>query len=80
MPSILVRIPESTWIPFGDIPIREGDRVTTQTVITTIDQNEALEAYIEVPLDRAPELRVGLPADTAAGRSTRRFTLVVDRP
>lgn len=45
----------------GDITIRPGDRITTATAITTIDVNEALEAYIEVPLDRAPELRVGLP-------------------
>lgn len=45
----------------GDIPIRQGDRVTTSTIITTLDANEALEAYIEVPLGRAPELRVGLP-------------------
>ena len=45
----------------GDIAIRPGDRVTPATMITTIDQNEALEAYIEVPLDRAPELRLGLP-------------------
>jgi RND family efflux transporter MFP subunit len=44
----------------GDIPIREGDRVTKSTVLTTIDANEALEAYIEVPIERAPELRVGL--------------------
>ena len=45
----------------GDIPIRQGDRVTTSTVITTIDENDSLEAYVEVPLDRAPELRLGLP-------------------
>ena len=45
----------------GDIPVRTGDRVTTSTVITTIDQNDALEAYIQVPLDRSPELRLGLP-------------------
>ena len=46
----------------GDIPIRVGDRVTTSTVITTIDEtSSALEAYIQVPLDRSPELRVGLP-------------------
>jgi RND family efflux transporter MFP subunit len=46
----------------GDIPIRVGDRVTTSTVITTIDENTAaLEAYIQVPLDRSPDLRVGLP-------------------
>ena len=47
----------------GDIAVRTGDRVTPQTVITTIDENEALEAYIEVPLDRAPDLRVGLPVE-----------------
>jgi RND family efflux transporter MFP subunit len=45
----------------GDLPIREGDRVTTSTMITTIDDRSALEAYIQIPLDRAPELRVGLP-------------------
>ena len=45
----------------GDIPIRQGDRVTTSTLITTIDENQALEAYIEVPLERAPGLRMGLP-------------------
>ena len=45
----------------GDIAIRQGDRVTPATVITTIDDNSALEAYVQVPLDRAPELRVGLP-------------------
>lgn len=45
----------------GDIPVRVGDRVTTTTVITTIDEHTALEAYIQVPLDRSPDLRVGLP-------------------
>ena len=44
----------------GDIPIREGDRVTTSTVITTIDDKAGLEAYIQVPIDQAPELRTGL--------------------
>jgi len=45
----------------GDIPVRTGDRVTQSTVITTIDENAALEAYIQVPLDRSPDLRLGLP-------------------
>jgi RND family efflux transporter MFP subunit len=45
----------------GDIPVRVGDRVTTATVITTLDEHTALEAYIQVPLDRSPDLRVGLP-------------------
>jgi RND family efflux transporter MFP subunit len=45
----------------GDIPVRTGDRVTTSTLITTIDDNSGLEAYIQVPLDRSPLLRLGLP-------------------
>jgi len=45
----------------GDIPVREGDRVTTSTMLTTIDDKAGLEAYIQVPVDRAPDLRVGLP-------------------
>jgi RND family efflux transporter MFP subunit len=45
----------------GDLPVRVGDRVTTSTVITTIDDKAALEAYIQVPLDRSPDLRLGLP-------------------
>ena len=30
-------------------------------MITTIDDNSALEVYIQVPLDRSPDLRLGLP-------------------
>lgn len=47
----------------GDISVREGDRVTTSTMITTIDDRGGLEAYIDVPVDRAPDLRRGLPAE-----------------
>lgn len=45
----------------GDIPVRVGDRVTTATVLTTVDQNAGLEAYIQVPLERATDVRPGLP-------------------
>ena len=45
----------------GDLPVRVGDRVTPSTIITTIDDSSGLEAYIQVPLDRSPDLRVGLP-------------------
>jgi len=44
----------------GEVVIRQGDRVTQSTVITTIDQPEGLEAYISVPLERAMDLRIGL--------------------
>jgi RND family efflux transporter MFP subunit len=45
----------------GDMIIRAGDRVTPTTVITTIDDTSSMEADIQVPLDRAVDLRVGLP-------------------
>lgn len=45
----------------GDLAVREGDRITTTTVITTVDDKAGLEAYIQVPVDRAADLRVGLP-------------------
>lgn len=45
----------------GDIPVRVGDRVTTTTVLTTIDQEAGLEAYIYVPVERASDLKTGLP-------------------
>jgi RND family efflux transporter MFP subunit len=44
----------------GDIAVREGDRITTSTLITTVDDKAGLEAYVQVPVDRAPELKVGL--------------------
>jgi RND family efflux transporter MFP subunit len=47
----------------GEIPVRQGDRVTPATEITTIDGGEGLEVYIDVPLERATGLRVGLPVE-----------------
>jgi RND family efflux transporter MFP subunit len=47
----------------GDIAVRQGDRVTTSTLITTIDAAEGLEAYINVPLERASALRSGLTVE-----------------
>jgi RND family efflux transporter MFP subunit len=45
----------------GDIQVVVGDRVTKGTVLTTIDENDVLEIYINVPVQQAPGLRVGLP-------------------
>src|SRR5208282_6447501 len=45
----------------GDIPVRVGDRVTVSTLLTTVDEPGALEAYLYVPASRAKELRLGLP-------------------
>src|SRR5229473_5795097 len=45
----------------GDIPVRTGDRVTVATMLTTVDEPGALEAYIYVPAERARNLKAGLP-------------------
>src|SRR5437016_2967738 len=45
----------------GDIPVRVGDRVTVSTLLTTVDEPGALEAYIYVPAERAKNLKLGLP-------------------
>jgi RND family efflux transporter MFP subunit len=67
----------------GDIPVRTGDRVTSSTVITTIDEKAGLEAYIQVPLDRSTDLRPGLPVQLldAEGKivATNPITFVAPR-
>jgi RND family efflux transporter MFP subunit len=45
----------------GDIPVRVGDRVTVSTLLTTVDEPGALEAYIYVPTDHSAALKTGLP-------------------
>jgi RND family efflux transporter MFP subunit len=44
----------------GDIPVRQGDRVTRSTPLTTIDDNSGMEIYLNIPVQRATELRTGL--------------------
>lgn len=45
----------------GDIPVREGDRVTKATKLTSIDANAGLEVYLNVPVQQAAKIHVGLP-------------------
>jgi RND family efflux transporter MFP subunit len=51
----------------GDIPVRVGDRVTVSTLLTTVDSPGLLEAYIAVPVERAAQLRPGLPVRIVDG-------------
>lgn len=44
----------------GDIPVHVGDRVTTTTVLTTVDKPGGLEAYIYVPIERTAQLRMNM--------------------
>ena len=43
----------------GDIPVRVGDRVTNTTLLTTVDQPGPLEVYINVPVERSRDLKMG---------------------
>jgi RND family efflux transporter MFP subunit len=45
----------------GDIPVHQGDYVSPQTVLTTIDENAELEAYIYIPTEKAHDVRMGIP-------------------
>jgi RND family efflux transporter MFP subunit len=45
----------------GDVPVRVGDRVTTSTQLTTVDQPGSLEAYIYVPIEHSSQLKMNLP-------------------
>jgi RND family efflux transporter MFP subunit len=64
----------------GDVPVRMGDRVAVTTVLTTVDEPGALEAYIYVPADRAKYLRLGVPVhlvdESGRGVADTRITFI----
>jgi RND family efflux transporter MFP subunit len=45
----------------GDIPVHIGDYVSQQTLLTTVDENAELEAYVYIPTEQAVNIRLGLP-------------------
>src|SRR5215469_1187411 len=45
----------------GDVPVHVGDYVSQQSLLTTVDENAELEAYIYIPTERAADIRMGLP-------------------
>ncbi len=47
----------------GDIPVHLGDYVSPTTLLTTVDEQRDLEAYIYVPTARASLIRAGLPVE-----------------
>jgi len=51
----------------GDVPVRVGDRVTTSTMLTTVDKPGSLEAYIYVPIERSGDLKMNLPVQIVDG-------------
>jgi RND family efflux transporter MFP subunit len=51
----------------ADVPARVGMQVSTSTVLTTIEQNDTLEVYVSVPVERAGDLKIGLPLKLMSG-------------
>lgn len=47
----------------GDIPVHVGDYVAPATMLTTVDENKDLEAYIYIPTERAGQVRQGLEVE-----------------
>jgi RND family efflux transporter MFP subunit len=47
----------------GDIPVHVGDYVAPATMLTTVDENKDLEAYIYVPTERTGQVRQGLAVE-----------------
>jgi RND family efflux transporter MFP subunit len=47
----------------GDIPPHLGDYVSASTLLTTVDENRDLEAYVYIPTERVAEVRMGLGVD-----------------
>lgn len=60
----------------GDVPVNVGDRVTRSTELTTINENDVLEIYINVPVQQAPQLKLGLPVRLVDDRGQ---TLATDK-
>ena len=44
-----------------DIPVRVGDYVSPTTLLTTVDENAELEAYVYIPTEKAGDIKMGLP-------------------
>ena len=54
----------------GDVPVRVGMQVSTSTMLTTIEQNDTLEVYVSVPVERAGDLKTGLPLEVLSSDGT----------
>jgi RND family efflux transporter MFP subunit len=51
----------------GDIPVHVGDRVTTTTMLTSVDKPGSLEAYVYIPVERSSQLKPNMPVQIVNG-------------
>jgi RND family efflux transporter MFP subunit len=74
------RVTASTPGVIGDVPVRVGDRITRSTVLTTIEDNSGLELNLNIPVQEASKLKLGLPVkfldNTGAEIVTERINFI----
>jgi len=51
----------------GDVPVHVGDRVTTTTMLTSVDKPGSLEAYVYIPVERSSQLKMNMPVQIVNG-------------
>ncbi len=47
----------------GDVPVKVGDLVSSQTTLTSVRSNNRLEVNIDIPVGRLSQVRVGTPVE-----------------
>ncbi|MFQ3584618.1 MAG: efflux RND transporter periplasmic adaptor subunit [Cyanobacteriota bacterium] len=53
----------------GEVLVKQGDYVTPQTILTTLSQSQSFEINLNIPLERAPQLRIGTPVQILDSRN-----------
>ncbi|ASC72201.1 Multidrug efflux pump subunit [Halomicronema hongdechloris C2206] len=55
----------------GDIPVRLGDVVSSNDILTSLTQNLSLDLRLSVPIEQAPDLRLGQPVELTDNQGNR---------
>jgi RND family efflux transporter MFP subunit len=62
----------------GDVPVHLGDYVSATTLLTTVDENRDLEAYIYIPTERVSQIRKGLAVEILDNRGNHLESTAID--
>lgn len=54
----------------GDIPVKLGDYVKVGDPMTTLTQNQSLDLRLSIPIERQPQLRLGLPVQLEGNQNS----------
>lgn len=54
----------------GNIPVKEGDFVNTGSRLATLTQNNQLQVNVQIPIEHAPQLRIGTQIDLLSDQDT----------